>query len=80
MIRSVDLTVWVILEVLKIIYACRYVGTVKEKCVRMQGRSGSGAPVRRHRRIAVAEVCRQSIGYSAYGRRLSVQYSAYGHR
>jgi len=31
MIRSVDLTVWVILEGLKIIYDPRYAGTVKEK-------------------------------------------------
>jgi len=59
MIRSVDLTVWVILEVLKIIYAHRDAGAVKGKVRRYIG--AEGFQVRRYAVTVVLQV-RQYAG------------------
>ena len=80
MIRSVDLTVWVILEVLKLSIPEGTQVQWKKSAEICRHRSVAGAQIRRHRSAAAAEVRRQFIGHRAQVRRKSLRHSAWVRR
>lgn len=80
MFRSVDLTVWVILEALKFsIPAGTQVQWKKSAEIRKR-RSAAGAQIHRPRSVADAEGCRQFIGHRAQVCRKSVRHSVWVRR
>ena len=77
MFRSVDLTVWVVLEVSKLSIPGGTLVQRKKSAEIRRHRSAAGAQIRRRRSTAVAEGRSQLIGDRAHIRRETVRRSAH---